>query len=83
MNKKKQSAIPKLKKTSQIDNKQIHSSGLNVIQNPDGSFVFEWDSKDPRWDWLNDLTDEEIRKVIETLVSAEKEIFNDQDVGIS
>lgn len=61
--------------------KEIDSSGLNIIQNPDGSFVFEWDPKDPRWDWMNDMTDEEITKVIETLVLAERELFN-KDVGI-
>jgi hypothetical protein len=74
MNKNKKSAIPKLQKTD--PNKKIHSSGLNIIQNPDGSFIFEWDPEDPRWDWLNDMTDEEITKVIETLVLAENELFN-------
>jgi len=34
----------------------IHPSGLNIIQNPDGSYQFEWDSKDERWSWLNGLT---------------------------
>lgn len=80
MNKNKKSAIPKLTKTENQYNKKIHSSGLNIIQNPDGSFVFEWHPEDPRWDWLNDLTDEEISKVIETLIMAEKEIF-DKDLG--
>jgi hypothetical protein len=76
MNKKKKSAIPKLTKTDNQENKKIHSSGLNVIQNPDGSFVFEWNPEDPRWDWMNELSDEEITKVIETLVMAEKELFD-------
>jgi hypothetical protein len=45
--------------------KQIHESGLNIIQNPDGSYQFEWDPKDPRWSWLNGLTDEQVKIIIE------------------
>ena len=48
--------------------KQIHPSGLNIIQNGDGSFAFEWDPKDERWSWMNDLTDQEIRSMIEKIV---------------
>jgi len=44
---------------------KIHESGLNIIQNPDGSFAFEWDPKDERWSWLNGLTDDEIKSIIE------------------
>jgi hypothetical protein len=45
--------------------KHIHESGLNIIQNDDGSFAFEWDPKDPRWDWLNGLPDEDIKSIME------------------
>ena len=48
---------------------KIHESGLNIIQNPDGSFAFEWDSKDERWSWMNDLTDDQIKSTIEELLS--------------
>jgi hypothetical protein len=48
--------------------KELHPSGLNIIQNPDGSFAFEWDPKDERWNWMNDLTDEEIKVKIEQLL---------------
>ena len=44
---------------------KLHESGLNIIQNSDGSFAFEWDPKDERWSWLNGLTDEEIKTIIE------------------
>lgn len=47
---------------------KIDSSGLNIIQNSDGSFAFEWDPKDKRWSWLNDLTDEQIKTIIEEAV---------------
>ena len=36
--------------------KKFHPSGLNIIENPDGSFSFEWDPEDDRWKWMNNLT---------------------------
>lgn len=54
--------------------KQFHESGLNIIENPDGSFAFEWDPKDKRWSWLNGLTDDQIKSIIEETVQT-KEIL--------
>jgi hypothetical protein len=48
-----------------MSEKKLHESGLNIIQNSDGSFAFEWDPKDERWSWLNGLTDEEVKFIIE------------------
>lgn len=53
---------------------KLHSSGLNIIENTDGSYAFEWDPKDKRWSWLNDLTDEQIKSIIEETVQT-KEIL--------
>jgi hypothetical protein len=44
----------------------FHESGLNIIENSDGSFVFEWDPKDERWSWMNDLTDDQIKTIMES-----------------
>jgi hypothetical protein len=52
-----------------MTNNNIHSSGLNIIQNPDGSFAFEWDPKDERWSWMNGLTDTQIKSIVEEWVS--------------
>lgn len=52
-----------------MENKELHESGLNIIENLDGSFAFEWDPKDERWSWMNDLTDEEIKVIIEETLS--------------
>jgi len=52
-----------------MENKKLHESGLNIIENPDGSFSFEWDPKDERWSWMNDLTDDEIKVIIEETLS--------------
>jgi len=48
--------------------KQFHESGLNVIVNLDGSFAFEWDPKDERWSWMNGLTDDQIKTIIEEVI---------------
>jgi len=60
---------------------KLHESGLNIIENPDGSFAFEWDPKDERWSWLNDLTDDQIKTIIEEMIDNPKfleSIANDQ-----
>jgi len=51
-----------------MENKQLHESGLNIIQNPDGSYAFEWDPKDERWSWMNELTDGQIKSMIEETI---------------
>ena len=44
------------------------SDSLKVSQNEDGSFTLEWDKEDPRWNFLNGLTSQEIQTMIETVV---------------
>jgi hypothetical protein len=44
---------------------KIHPSGLNIIKNSDGSFAFEWDPTDERWSWMNTLTDDQIKSIME------------------
>jgi hypothetical protein len=51
-----------------MDKTKLHPTGLNIIQNPDGSVAFEWDPKDKRWNWMNGLTDEQIKTIIEEAV---------------
>lgn len=53
----------------------LHESGLNIIQNPDGSFAFEWDPTDDRWNWLNGLTEDEIRISMEALMQEDHGLF--------
>jgi hypothetical protein len=48
--------------------KKFHESGLNIIENPDGSFTFEWNKDDARWSWLNGLTDDQIKSIIEDTI---------------
>lgn len=60
-----------------MKNQQLHESGLNVIENPDGSFAFEWDPKDPRWEWMNGLTDDQLRIIIQEAAQVIKQVEND------
>jgi len=56
-----------------MENTQLHESGLNIIQNPDGSYAFEWDPKDERWSWMNGLTDLQIKSIVEDIVAKQSE----------
>jgi hypothetical protein len=56
-----------------MENKQIHESGLNIIENPDGSYAFEWDPKDERWSWMNGLTDSQIKSIVEDIIAKQSE----------
>ena len=37
---------------------------LKINANEDGTFSIEWDRNDPRWQWMNDLTDEQLSTII-------------------
>jgi hypothetical protein len=50
---------------------KIDESGLNIIENADGTFQMEWDKGDPRWSWLNGLTDSEIKVIVEQAIKEE------------
>lgn len=66
-----------------MEEKKLHPSGLNIIANEDGSFAFEWDPNDENWNWMNDLTDDQIKTIIEKLVD-KKELLEDlsNELGI-
>ena len=40
------------------------SDSLKVSQNEAGSFTLEWDKEDPTWNFLNNLTSEEIQSMV-------------------
>lgn len=37
---------------------------FKVNMNEDGSFTVEWDPQDQSWNWLNNMTSDEIRAMI-------------------
>ena len=55
--------------TSIMQNKSRNKSNLKneslqVKQNKDGSFTFEWDKNAPSYQFLNNLTQEQIQSII-------------------
>ena len=55
--------------TSIMQNKSKNKSNLKkeslqVKQNKDGSFTFEWDKNDPSYQFLKNLTQEQIQSII-------------------
>ena len=42
----------------------LKNESLQVKQNKDGSFTFEWDKNDPSYQFLNNLTQEQIQSII-------------------
>jgi len=41
---------------------------LKISQNEDGSFSMEWDKQDPKWSWLNGLTNKEIQVIMKQAI---------------
>ena len=41
---------------------------LKITENEDGSFQMDWDSKDPKWSWMNGLTQKEIQVIMEQAI---------------
>ena len=41
---------------------------LKITQNEDGSFLMDWDPKDSKWSWLNELTNEQIQIIMQQAI---------------
>ena len=50
----------------------MKNDSLKINQNKDGSFTAEWDKQDPEWKWMNNLTTEEIKVVIEKAIAMDR-----------
>ena len=44
------------------------NDSLKISQNDNGSFTMDWDSQDPKWSWLNGLTQKEIQVIVQQAV---------------
>ena len=45
---------------------------LKINQNDNGSFTVEWDKKDPKWMFLNQLTSEQIQDMISEVIKNDR-----------
>ena len=46
----------------------MDNDSLKISQNEDGSFSMEWDKQDPKWSWLNGLTNKEIQVIMKQAI---------------
>ena len=44
------------------------NDSLKISQNEDGTFTMDWDSEDPKWSWLNGLTQKDIQVIVEQAI---------------
>jgi hypothetical protein len=44
---------------------------LEVVENEDGSISIVWDDDDPRYDFLNNLTEEQVVKLLGDFVAGQ------------
>ena len=44
------------------------NDSLKITQNEDGSFAMDWDPQDPKWSWMNDLTEDQIQIIIDKAI---------------
>ena len=44
---------------------------LKITEQPDGSFEITWDKADPKWAWMNSLTNEQVQIIIKQAINEE------------
>jgi hypothetical protein len=50
----------------------MSEDSFKIIQNPDGSYTADWDPQDPNWKWLNELTENELKVIIEQAIQEDQ-----------
>ena len=44
------------------------ADSLRIEQNEDGTFTMDWDPQDPKWSWMNNLTQKELQVIVEQAI---------------
>jgi len=44
---------------------------LKITENADGSYEITWDKNDPKWTWMNSLTNEQVQIIIKQAIQEE------------
>jgi hypothetical protein len=44
---------------------------LKITEQPDGSFEITWDKNDPKWCFMNGLTNEQVQIIIKQAINEE------------
>ena len=52
-------------------NPNEETDSLKITQNSDGSYEINWDKEDPKWAWMNGLTNEQIQVIMKQAINEE------------
>jgi len=44
---------------------------LKIVEQPDGSYEITWDKNDPKWCFMNSLTNEQVQIIIKQAIQEE------------
>jgi hypothetical protein len=48
--------------------REFENDTLRVTENPDGTLTIEWDPEDPKYTFMNNLTEEQITAMLEQIL---------------
>jgi hypothetical protein len=48
--------------------REFENDSLRVTENPDGTLTIEWDPEDPKYIFMNNLTEEQITSMLEQIL---------------
>ena len=51
-----------------VPNLNPENDSLKITQEENGSFTMDWNPEDPKWSWLNGLTENEIQVIVEQAI---------------
>jgi len=51
-----------------VTNQNQEIDTLKVTQNEDGSYTLDWHPDDPKWNWLNGLTRDQVQIIMEQAI---------------
>ena len=54
-----------------MGSRSMTEDSLKIIENADGSFQMEWDKNDPKWAWMNGLTNDQIQIIMKQAINEE------------
>lgn len=57
-------------------NNLTNKDSLVVKEVSPGRFELEWDQNDPRWSWMNDLTEEQIQTIVMQAIDTHLENYD-------
>lgn len=58
--------------------REFENDTLRVTENPDGTLTIEWDPEDPKYTFLNNLTEEQVTAMLEQIL---QDYVNQNELG--